>query len=240
MTEVIRRIAVQGAVKLFGRVRALAGVSLSMTEGESVAVMGSNGAGKSTLLSLLSLSATPTRGKVLFNEKPPAEIEQVRGRIGLLAHDAMLYPDLTAEENLLFFAGLLGISDRPAAAAEQAEALALQDFYNDRPCRALSRGQLQRVSLARALLARPDVLLLDEPAAGLDSRAVSRIENAVIALCERGGMAAVVTHEPEVAARIAGRAVMMRRGRIAADCPSPGDAAAWRKLYFEAQEGGVS
>jgi len=233
----IQKIQVEGAVKLFGRVRALAGASLVVESGEAVAVMGGNGAGKSTLLSLLSLSSKPTRGKLLFNDVPPDEIEQVRGRIGLLAHDAMVYPDLTAKENLHFFAGLLGVSDVERAVQGQVEDQALLDFFDDRPCRVLSRGQLQRVSLARALLAEPDLLLLDEPAAGLDSRAVARIEKAVVDLRERGGMAVVVTHEPEVASRIATRALMLRRGKIVEDGPAPEDVDGWRALYFASQEG---
>lgn len=235
----ISKIKVEDATKLFGRVRALAGVSLSIESGEAAAVMGGNGAGKSTLLSLLSLSSKPSRGKVLFNDTEPSKIENVRGRIGLLAHDPMVYPDLSAKENLFFFAGLLGVEDVERAVQKQVTDLAIHDFFDDRPCRVLSRGQLQRVSLARALLAEPDLLLLDEPAAGLDSRAVSRIEKAVVDLRDRGGMAVVVTHEPEVAFRIATRAVMLRRGKVVTDEPSPQDAAGWRSLYFTAQEGKV-
>ena len=235
----IHKITVENATKLFGRVRALSGAALSLESGEAAAVMGGNGAGKSTLLSLLSLSAKPTRGKVLFNDQPPAEMEGVRGRIGLLAHDAMVYPDLTAKENLFFFAGILGVADKERAVQKQVEDLAVKDFFDDRPCRVLSRGQLQRVSLARALLAEPDLLLLDEPAAGLDSRAVSRIEKAVTDLRDRGGMAVVVTHEPEVAARIATRAIMLRRGKIVSDGPAPADVEGWRALYFSSQEGPV-
>lgn len=238
--EQISKIAVENATKLFGRVRALTGISLTLKSGESAAVMGGNGAGKSTLLSLLSLSAAPTRGAVLLNDKPASQMENARGRIGFLAHAPMVYPELTAKENLLFFAGLFGVEDKERAVKKQTELFEGDDFFADRPCRVLSRGQLQRVSLARALLAEPDVLLLDEPAAGLDSRAVLRIEKTVTAIRNRGGIVVTVTHEPEVAARIAARAVMLRRGKIVEDVPAPVNVEGWRTLYSNAQKGGRS
>ncbi len=236
----ISRIDIENATKLFGRVRALSKVSFSLQSGEVAAVMGGNGAGKSTLLGLIALSQKPTHGRILFNENPVEEASALRGRIGFLAHDPMLYPDLTAEENLLFFARLLGLPNPKQSAAQQIDEMALSEFLRDRPCRALSRGQLQRVSLARALLAAPDVLLLDEPAAGLDSKAVDRIEKAVTALAARGGMAVVVTHEPEVAASIATRAVMLRRGKVVEDTKAPSSADGFRELYFKSQEGSLS
>jgi heme exporter protein A len=233
----ISKIDIEKVFKLFGPVRALAGVSLSIKSGEAAAIMGGNGAGKSTLLSLLSLSLKPTQGRILFNDQLIEDSSAWRGRIGFLAHDPMLYPDLSAEENLLFFAGLLGIPHPRQSVERRVEEMALGEFFSDRPCRVLSRGQLQRVSLSRALLADPDLLLLDEPAAGLDSKAVGRIEKAVVDLLAQGGMAVVVTHEPEVAASFATRAVMLRRGKIVEDTRAPSSADLWRSLYLKSQEG---
>jgi heme exporter protein A len=230
----ITAVAIKQATKLFGTVRALNRLSLEVTAGEVVAVMGANGAGKSTLLSLLSLSARPTRGSVCFNGKPVAEVPWVREKVGLLSHDAMLYPDLTAAENLRLFAKLFGVADASARVEAVSLEMGITPFLDDRPVRVLSRGQLQRVALARAVVNEPDLLLLDEPAAGLDSRAIDRIKTAIERHVSAGGMAVVVTHEPDVAAHIATRAAMMRRGAMVVDRPAPMKSSEWRALYIDA------
>ncbi len=235
----IEKIEVDDVTKLFGRIRALSAVSFSFSCGESVAIMGGNGAGKSTLLSLLSLLSKPTRGQVKVNGKTASGSwkQDVISRIGFLAHEPMVYPELTAYENLLFFARMGGSADCKEAVQKQIDDMALSDFVINRPCRVLSKGQLQRVSLAKAMLTEPDLLLLDEPAAGLDSAAICRIESAVHKLCNRGGMVMVVTHEPEVAVRTATRAIMLRKGKIIVDEKAPSDSDGWRVLYNRSQEG---
>jgi heme exporter protein A len=231
-------VEIDGAVKVFGAVRALAGASLRVAAGDVVAVMGRNGAGKSTLLSILSLAMRPTRGTVSFDGAvvrfgDPA----ARRRIGLLSHQPLLYGDLTGAENLALFASLYGV-DPGGAVRGLRERVGLGRFAEDRPVRVLSRGQLQRVALARALVGEPSLLLLDEPAAGLDSAAIGAIAEVLEEHRRAGGIAVVVTHEPELAARVATRAVMLRDGKVAADVASPGAADAWRALYREAAEGG--
>lgn len=239
MSARISSVRLEHVTKVFGAVRALAGVTLEIGAGEVVAVMGPNGAGKSTLLGILARTGLPTRGRLLVNREEVRGVDpELRGRIGLLSHRPLVYPDLTGKENLLLFARLHGLRDPRAAVTRLVEELALGDFASDRPTRVLSRGQLQRIALARALVADPDLLLLDEPAAGLDSAAVARIGAVLLALRERGGLAVVVTHEPEVASRVATRAVMLRRGAIAADEPAPGTADLWRALYVRTVEGG--
>ena len=232
-------VAVDGVVKLFGAVRALAGVTLRLTSGEVAAVMGPNGAGKSTLLAILSLTARPTRGTVSFGGALVRSGDpDARRLVGLLSHQPLLYGDLTGAENLRLFAALYG-ADVDDAVRSVSARLDLGPFVADRPVRVLSRGQLQRVALARTLVSRPELLLLDEPAAGLDRTAIEGIAAALAAHREGGGIAVVVTHEPDLAARVATRAVMLRDGRVAADVASPGDADAWRALYREAAEGGA-
>ena len=231
----IQRVRVDQVTKLYGAVRALTGVSASINAGDAVAVMGANGAGKSTLLNLLALRTRATRGSVLFNGSPSDEDRPGwRGRIGLLSHEPLVYPDLTARFNLLLFGRLYGIKRVETRVSELVEELRIGGYADDRPTRSLSRGQLQRVSLARALVSDPELLLLDEPAAGLDRQAVERIEWAVGRLLDRGGMAVVVTHDPEVAHRVANRALMLRRGRVASDGAAPSDVEGWRALYFDA------
>jgi len=230
-------VAVEGAVKLFGPVRALAGVGLQLRAGDVAAVMGQNGAGKSTLLAILSLTARPTRGSVSFDgERVRFGDPEARRLVGLLSHQPLLYGDLTGAENLRLFASLYGV-DVDGAVRAVSERLDLGRFASDRPVRVLSRGQLQRVALARALVSRPRLLLLDEPAAGLDRAAIDGIAEALEAHREEGGIAVVVTHEPELAARVATRAVILRDGRIAADTAAPDGADGWRALYREAAEG---
>ena len=239
MSSSIENVRVDGVTKVFGAVRALASASMDVTAGEVVAVMGPNGAGKSTLLSILSLAMRPTRGQVLFNGAPVTwSNTALSGRIGLLSHQPLVYPDLTGRENLTLFARLYGVEDVSQAVALAETELGLNGFGSDRPTRVLSRGQLQRVALARAIISEPDLLLLDEPAAGLDSAAVSRISGVLDRLLSRGGMAVIVTHEPDVAAEVATRAVMVKRGAIVTDSKAPESAAGWRKLYTETVEGG--
>jgi heme exporter protein A len=239
MASRIENVRVADVTKVFGAVRALASASVDVKAGEVVAVMGPNGAGKSTLLSILSLAMRPTRGKVLFNGAPVKWSDtELSGRIGLLSHQPLVYPDLTGRENLKLFARLYGVKNVNQAVASTETELGLEGFGSDRPTRVLSRGQLQRVALARAIISEPDLLLLDEPAAGLDSAAVSRISGVLEKLLARGGMAVIVTHEPDVAAEIATRAVMVQKGAVVTDREAPQSAAGWRKLYVETVEGG--
>ncbi len=232
MAATITKIAIECVTKVFGAVRALAEARLEISPGEIVAVMGPNGAGKSTLLAILSLTMRPTRGEVRVNDETvSSSATELRARIGLLSHHPLVYPDLTARENLLLFARLYDLADPVAATARVEDDLGLAGFAADRPTRVLSRGQLQRVSLARALVTQPDLLLLDEPAAGLDTEAVGRIDQLLRGITERGGMAVLVTHEPTVASRVATRAVMLRQGAIVKDISAPEDSSRWRNLY---------
>jgi heme exporter protein A len=238
MTNTIASLSAKRLTKLFGPVGALRSIDLTVEAGEVLAVMGPNGAGKSTLLGLLSLTMRPTRGRVLIDDRPARPSDPgLRRRIGLLSHQPLVYPDLTGRENLILFARLLGIGDPERAATDSAERFAPGGFFGDRPARVLSRGQLQRLSLARALLAEPDLLLLDEPATGLDADAVRLIEGALAEHRDRGCIAVLVTHDPELAAAAATRALLLSRGRVAADEPAPADAAGWRELYTSALTG---
>jgi len=238
VTAGLESVRLAGVTKVFGAVRALFSVGFEARRGEVIAVMGGNGAGKSTLLSILALMARPTRGTVSFDGRPAGPADPAaRTRIGLLSHQPLVYPDLTGRENLRLFAGLYGLPDAAGAVADVERRLELALFVADRPTRVLSRGQLQRVALARALIHSPDLLLLDEPAAGLDSTAVARIEECLSEHAARGGIAVMVTHEPELAARTANRAVMLVAGRLVADVPAPEGAEGWRTLYRSAVEG---
>jgi len=205
-------VTAQGLVKMFGPTRALSGVDLSLTAGCVTVIEGPNGAGKSTLLELLSLLSRPTRGTLRFGSYDAWRDRQLlRGTLGVLAHAAMLYPDLTGHENLTLFARMYGVpTARIGALAERFEATG----FWERPVRTYSRGQLQRVALARALLHEPRLLLLDEPSTGLDVRATERLVEAVAVERARGAIVVLVTHDTALTDKLADRRVRINRGRI--------------------------
>ncbi|MDB4990453.1 MAG: Methionine transporter ATP-binding protein [Myxococcaceae bacterium] len=197
---------------MYGPTRALSGVDLELSAGCVTVIEGPNGAGKSTLLEILSLLARPTRGSLRFGKYDAwAFREQLRGTLGVMAHAAMLYPDLTGRENLTLFARMYEVPvARIGALGERFEATG----FWDRPTRTYSRGQLQRVALARALLHEPRLILLDEPSTGLDSRATERLVEAVAVERTRGAIVVLVTHDAALTAKLADRRVRLVRGRL--------------------------
>jgi len=204
-------VEARGIVKMYGPTRALAGVDLELPAGCVTVIEGPNGAGKSTLLEILSLLSRPTRGVLRFGKYEGWRDRQLlRGTLGVLAHAAMLYPDLTGHENLTLFARMYGVAE--TRVAQLGERFETTGFWQ-RPTRTYSRGQLQRVALARALLHAPRLLLLDEPSTGLDLRATERLVEAVIAERARGAIVALVTHDAALTDRIADRRVRLTRGR---------------------------
>lgn len=204
-----------GLVKRYGPTRALSGVSLALRAGQVTAIEGHNGSGKSTLLSVLSLLTRPTRGALRFGAHDPGRHPSLRGQIGIVAHAAMVYPDLSGLENLALTARLYGLADAEARVAEVAERFELGRFAV-RPTRTYSRGQLQRVSLARAVLPGPKLLLLDEPSTGLDRAAWERLLSTVQQERQRGAIVALVTHDAELADRLADVRIRLRAGRVVA------------------------
>jgi heme exporter protein A len=194
---------------------ALKGVDLSVPTGSCVALFGSNGAGKTTLLRVLAGLLRPTSGRVALLGVPLPGSPQLRRRIGVVAHDTFLYPDLSAAENLRYYARLYGVtdSDRPA---ELLKSFGLEAAA-ERPVRTYSRGMTQRLSLARAILHRPDLLLLDEPFAGLDPAVSGLLEQTLRSLHASGSTIIFSSHDLDGGLRIAHRAVIMLGGRIAWD-----------------------
>jgi heme ABC exporter ATP-binding subunit CcmA len=201
-------------VKLYGATRALLGVSATFRAGEVTVVEGPNGSGKSTLLAILARLTKPTRGDVVYGGAPAGEwpASELRARIGVLAHAAMIYPDLSARENLALYARLHGVQDDAGRVAAMADRFEIGRF-GDRPARTYSRGQLQRLALARALLHAPALLLLDEPSTGLDTRSVARLRGAVEAEKARGAVVVLITHDPSLAEALADRRVRLARGK---------------------------
>src|SRR5438105_4234734 len=158
----------------FGRRRALSRVSLAARRGDIVGLLGPNGAGKSTLLGIAATLVAPTSGEVRYGDAPArTHGPNLRHRIGLLAHELHLYPELTARQNLTFFAELYGL-DSSGQVPRALDAAGLSDRADDEVA-GFSRGMRQRLALERSLLHRPRLILLDEPFTGLDDRSVGLV-----------------------------------------------------------------
>jgi heme ABC exporter ATP-binding subunit CcmA len=208
--------------KVFGFVPVLDGVSLDVRAGEAVALLGANGAGKTTLLKILATLVRPTRGTATVAGHDVARApEAVRRVIGVVAHGAWVYDDLTARENLRFWATLGGLH---AGADDVAAALAGVGLERaaDARVRTFSAGMKRRLALARVMLSRPRVLLLDEPFAGLDQRAKKWLEGYLETFKSGGGALLMVTHSFGRELGVADRLAILAGGRIALDTPRAG------------------
>lgn len=205
-------IEARGLEKRFGPVAALRGIDLAVPGGSLLAVLGPNGAGKSTLLRLLAGLARPSAGELRV-AGGAVDRRAARARIGFIGHATMLYPALTARENLRFAARLYGVPD-PGGRADRL--LAEQDLVGaaHRPAAALSRGMAQRLAIARGLVHDPPVVLLDEPFTGLDRVGAGRLADRLRAVRAGGRTVVLVTHDLARAAELADAAVVLVRGRL--------------------------
>jgi heme exporter protein A len=211
------RLTVSGLAKRFGRVRALRGLDLRVEAGEVVAILGPNGAGKSTLLRIVAGLMRPSAGTVLVDGQPLGrDPAAVRRRIGLVSHHTMLYDCLTARENLAFAARMFDVAAAFTRLDQLLRALEI-DSRADEPVANLSRGMQQRVAIARALLHDPDLLLLDEPHAGLDETASRALAELLGAGERRGRSVLLVTHDLGRGLALAHRAVVLLAGVAALD-----------------------
>ena len=226
--------------KVFGTRKAVDDVSFELPEGSFLSIFGPNGAGKTTLLRVLSTLARPTSGEALVagvdvREEP----DEAREHIGFISHQSMLYPDLTAEENLLLYARLYGVEGPEARVTELLDAVGLAHRKLDL-VRTFSRGMTQRVSIARALVHDPDVVFLDEPYSGLDPHAVEIFDELIESV--RGDrMFVMVSHDLRKGFGVCTHALVMAKGRKVAYAPKEDiDFQAFEELYKKTVGMGVS
>jgi ABC-type multidrug transport system ATPase subunit len=213
------RVDLDDVSRNYGRRRAVAHVTLSAERGEILGLLGPNGAGKSTLLGMIATLVAPTSGQIAYGGVPAARIgPAVRGRIGVLAHELHLYPELSARQNLEFFARLHSLApDRVVGRA--LDAAGLSDRGDDLVS-AFSRGMRQRLALERALLHEPRLVLLDEPFTGLDDRAVRIVSDRLRQLAAAGAIVLLATHDLDLADGLITRMAIVRSGRLLADAPA--------------------
>jgi heme exporter protein A len=195
----------------------LRGIDLSITQGETVAILGPNGAGKSTLLKVLATLIKPTSGLVKINgldlKKDHIEVKKM---FGYLPHSSLLYDHNTPLENLVFFGNLYGVKDVENRARKLVNEVGLSFFINE-PVKNFSRGMIQRIAIARAIIHEPKIMLLDEPHTGLDQGAITILNNVVLSMKEKGCTTLMVTHDFKQAAAICDRIIIVKNGKIADD-----------------------
>lgn len=209
-------IQVRNLVKRFGPKTILRGLNFEVQEGEFVALLGPNGAGKTTLLRVLSSLSRPAQGVVrIAGYHLPEQSALVRGRLGVLSHQPLLYGDLTAQENLTFFGRMYDLKDISGRSAEVLDLVGLADRADDL-VRTFSRGMQQRLAIGRAVLHQPQVLLFDEPHTGLDQDACLMLDDIMQEIAGRGQTIVMTSHDLSRAADLASRFDILSKGRIVA------------------------
>ena len=214
MNNDFETLSVVDLARHYGRRKALSQVNFTCGAGDIIGLLGPNGAGKSTLLNILATLISPSRGRVEYGDRTAAEGgAEVRGRIGMLGHELFLYPELTARENLVFFAQLYGLPDVRAVAQASLARAGLADRGDDLVS-GFSRGMRQRVALERALLHEPRLVLLDEPFTGLDQASTAALVARLRERQQAGCILVMATHDLDVADGLLSRAIYLKNGRL--------------------------
>jgi heme exporter protein A len=208
--------------KAFGRQRVLRGVDLRVERGDFVALLGSNGAGKTTLMRIVATLSRPTGGDALvLGESVAHHAPRVRQSLGLVSHQTFLYGDLTAEENLRFYGRMYGGTGQYERIGELLERVGLHERRRD-PVRTFSRGMQQRLSIARAILHDPPILLLDEPDTGLDQQATRMLGELLALFGAEKRTVLMTTHSLERALQLSRRVAVLAGGQIRYDALTAG------------------
>ena len=210
-------IKLEGLVKRYGMNLVLRGVDLQVNAGEFVTLVGSNGAGKSTLMRIVATLLQPTAGKVEIGGWPlPKQASRVRRHIGLVSHYSLLYGDMNAAENLAFYARLYRLKDAEERVMTALRKVGLYARQRD-AVSTFSRGMVQRLTIARATLHEPDILLLDEPYTGLDQDASRLLDDLLREEHENGRSILMITHDLTHGLNLCDRVAILNRGKIVHD-----------------------
>ncbi len=225
-------IKVQGLTKSFGTHLALRGVDLEVGQGESLVIFGPNGAGKTTLIKVLATIMNPSSGEVLVDGLSlKSSAEEIRQKIGVVSHQTFLYSNLTAYENLEFYSRMYDVPHPRERIREVVSLLGMTSRLYDR-VGTLSRGMQQRISIARALLHKPTIMLLDEPETGLDQQATSLLWEALKAEGEGKLTIILTSHSLERGLEVCDQVAILARGKIAFRQPRQGlDLAGLKEAY---------
>lgn len=226
-------ISLKKAGKIYGTVTALKKIDLDIYKGQSITIFGSNGAGKSTLLKILSMQTRLTSGTLLYNGVESKKLADIyRANFGVISHQPFVYESLSAMENLEFYGSLYNVAN----VRQKAESLLKQlDLYSRRhdAIRTYSRGMLQRISIARALIHSPEIIFLDEPYTGLDSLAGNNLSNLLKEQLSNNKTILMVTHDIHTGLDLASHVIIMKSGRIVFNKPkSEIDTASFEQMYL--------
>ncbi len=211
-------IRIQGLAKWFGKFSALRDLRITVNKGDFIALFGRNGAGKTTFLRIVAGLTRASSGTVLIGDGAGISPGQARGAIGYLSHNTALYADLTALENLRFYAQLHGLPSGDAELERRIESVGLAGRGRD-PVRNYSRGMQQRLAIARAFLHDPEILLLDEPFTGLDQAGTDFLKSYLTGAHSRGATCLMAIHDPGLGYELATRLLVIDRGAAALDLP---------------------
>lgn len=223
-------LSLDAVARRFGRRTVVAGVSLTVLPGSTHLIVGPNGSGKSTLARLSVGLLKPHGGQVLVAGADPRQAPAARARIGYLGHQSQLYGDLTPDENLAFAARLWGLDGAVTRIAERFEAAGV-GAEREVPVRRLSRGMVQRVTIARSLLHRPDLLVWDEPLTGLDQNSIERAVALLDAERARGAAIVLISHDLEPLWRADTQVHLLHQGKIIETLSTDTPLAAFRSRY---------
>jgi len=226
-------LEVKGLTKSFGHMMVLRGINLRVPRGEFLTIFGPNAAGKTTLLKILATVSKPSSGEVriLGLSLKEASIE-IRRRIGVVTHDTLLYDDLTVHENLKFYGKMYDVPQLGERIDQLAGEMGLEPYFRQR-VRSLSHGMQKRVSIARAVIHNPDLVLLDEPEAGLDQRATEMLAEMLNGLRREGRTIVMTTHNLERGLKMGDCVAILARGKLVfKEARLEVDAASFQETYL--------
>lgn len=226
-------VTLKNVFKIYGHVTALKNISFDINKGDFISIFGANGAGKSTLLKILSNQTRPTKGEIFYSSIPAKKLQDsYRKKFGVISHQPFVYENLSALENLIFYGNLYGVKKAEKRAIELLKRVDLYSRRNDL-IRTFSRGMLQRVSIARALVHNPEMIFLDEPYTGLDSVASLSLTNILKEQLEGNKTILMVTHDLKIGIDLSSKVIILNKGQIVySENRSNINEASFEKLYL--------